>query len=609
MRSTSVVMRRPSVLFQPVGVLAGGVVGGASGLLQGAEHVASGVASRVTGLLNHAQDKLPHAVTDTEVVEPTPENRWFTPMNGWPCDDGNEHATPHHLMPTAKDAAPLFESEDKAIGELRVEVLEAENLPNMDAVSGMSLGNKTDAYALLLFEGFAAQTSVVFDSLNPRWGGTDPKSFRAFRFPVMAPYSVLYVCMVDYDGTKANAPSSSKGSFKIDGDDPIGRIAIQLGRLTASTQYDCWFQLGYGAIEKPNGKLGSVRLRFSVTFKSERRRILSYLKDPPLPVIPLNKKRYRKIAAFAKHGKLADESYNWAVLMVYVDELKANLKSAISVLAGLESWLLWRKRYIPCSMASCVAYQVIISYPHLIPSACCVMALVFLHMTCADPRMCTSRESFRDHERSFPHLRMYRHSDSSASGVRRYHLLNDDLRIEHPIHRRPSLTQLLAALLFNTRPPPLPGWPAAASSSTADSQTRPSETFEDKDASSRSTTLHQVGEQPWTIHGAYEIIELVSRDVRESAERYWHEIIFGFDDDGDASEELRKERAKVEAQVAEFIDDGNDSVEEKIVKRQAMVTVQEKSHVNVVGHIAAAINPLAAFLGPVQKVLAKVVVQ
>ena len=74
--------------------------------------------------------------------------------------------------------------------------------------------------------------------------------------------------------------------------------------------------MGYGAIEQPNGKLGSVRLRFSVTFPSERKRMLHYLKPSPTPIIPCNTSAYRKNALFAKKGKGAKESYDWDVLMV-----------------------------------------------------------------------------------------------------------------------------------------------------------------------------------------------------------------------------------------------------------------------------------------------------
>lgn len=263
--------------------------------------------------------------TDGEVNAPTPEARWFTPHDGWKMEGPDSHV-PHGVMATAAHSVEaLFPVTADIIGELRVEVLEAENLPNMDAMLGgaVSLGSVTDAYALLVFEGCAARTSVVFDSLAPRWAADDPSSFRAFRFPITQPYSILYVNLMDYDGSERNArrradESSSRRSRRgaLSTDDPIGRVGIQLGRLHSSTTYDGWHELGYGAIEQPNGRLGSVRLRLSVTFHSERRRLLGYIKPSKTFIIPCVKSHYRKHAIFAKRGKGAKESYDWDILMV-----------------------------------------------------------------------------------------------------------------------------------------------------------------------------------------------------------------------------------------------------------------------------------------------------
>ena len=276
----------------------------------GGELVSSVVASRK-----------PPPPTDAEVQAATPEGMWFTPREGW--KSRSLGTTPHYMMPTAVDMDALFPADADVIGELRVEILEAAGLPNKDAVMGVSAGNMTDSYALLVFEGCAARTSVIFDSLNPRWAATDPESYRAFTFPVTRPYSVLYVSLFDFDGTKKQAlrksgDTSLLGAKRsgLDPDDPIGRVGIQLGRLVASTQYDLWLDLGYGAIEKPNGKLGRVRVRLSVTFPSERKRMVGYLKASATPIIPCNTKAYRKNALFAKRGKGAKESYDWNVLMV-----------------------------------------------------------------------------------------------------------------------------------------------------------------------------------------------------------------------------------------------------------------------------------------------------
>ena len=124
----------------------------------------------------------------------------------------------------------------------------------------------------------------------------------------------------------AKAATGEEGSVRRSGfnpDDTIGRVAIQLGRLVGGCEYDSWFPLGLGAIDEPNGSKGHVRLRFSVTFKSERVRMLQYLQGaPPTHIVPLHKSSYRVNARFAKRGQLASEAYDWDILMVYVDELK-----------------------------------------------------------------------------------------------------------------------------------------------------------------------------------------------------------------------------------------------------------------------------------------------
>ena len=72
--------------------------------------------------------------------------------------------------------------------------------------------------------------------------------------------------------------------------------------------------------------------------------------------------------------------------MLYVDELKLTLRLAISLLAALESVLLWRRSQLRVSIGLCVSAQLLLSYPHFVPSAGCVVALVFLHSTCVAGR-------------------------------------------------------------------------------------------------------------------------------------------------------------------------------------------------------------------------------
>ena len=74
-------------------------------------------------------------------------------------------------MPTAAEAAALYEHEEDALGELRVEVLQAEGLrgTNLSKLNLGGIGTTSDPYALLMAEGFAARTSTVLDNDASPW--------------------------------------------------------------------------------------------------------------------------------------------------------------------------------------------------------------------------------------------------------------------------------------------------------------------------------------------------------------------------------------------------------------------------------------------------------
>ena len=132
-----------------------------------------------------------------------------------------------------------------------------------------------------------------------RWPAHDPGSFRAFRFPVLRPYSVVYISILDYDGLVKRArrrtatdghangkpddkmkarldedslEEASSGYVQLGGslvklgdDDRVGRVAIQLGRLTSGTEYDCWFELGLGAQRRSRTKASAYIHRHTCT--------------------------------------------------------------------------------------------------------------------------------------------------------------------------------------------------------------------------------------------------------------------------------------------------------------------------------------------------------
>ena len=101
----------------------------------------------------------------------------------------------------------------------------------------------------------------------------------------------------------------------LDTDDVVGRVTIRLGALFERTVYDCWYSLGRhdykdyipggGGPSMPSEQ--SVRLRYSVSFRSMRTRMLGYL-DAPLHGTPLheiafdNQTRSLSLIKGAKYG-------------------------------------------------------------------------------------------------------------------------------------------------------------------------------------------------------------------------------------------------------------------------------------------------------------------
>ena len=134
--------------------------------------------------------RLPKLQYDAAVSEPTPDGHWFTPRAGWP-DAEFAGGRPENLMPTEAHAPDFFIPGSKAIGELRVELLETDALPKMDL-----LLDQNDVYALLVFEDSIACTEVIWNVDSPRWHS---ECARAFRFPIHAPHSSVHVALFDSD--------------------------------------------------------------------------------------------------------------------------------------------------------------------------------------------------------------------------------------------------------------------------------------------------------------------------------------------------------------------------------------------------------------------------
>ena len=126
-------------------------------------------------------------------------------------------------MPTMAQLPALYP--DAFIGELRVEILEAEGLTG-DTVT------EADAYALLVFEGCTATTNTIWNSNDPAWGSN--RDYRAFVFPIVHPHSCLCLALMESD-----THESAGVARYVDLDDVLGRVVVHLGGLYAHTVYDC----------------------------------------------------------------------------------------------------------------------------------------------------------------------------------------------------------------------------------------------------------------------------------------------------------------------------------------------------------------------------------
>lgn len=88
----------------------------------------------------------------------------------------------------------------------------------------------TDAFCAITFEDTFVRTSIIHDSLNPRWM---PWSYRAFMFQIRHPASFLILGVFDFD----DGPLGQH--------DPIGRVVIHLNNFDPDTVYTLTYPL-YG---------------------------------------------------------------------------------------------------------------------------------------------------------------------------------------------------------------------------------------------------------------------------------------------------------------------------------------------------------------------------
>lgn len=365
-----------------------------------------------------------------EAIEmPTPAARWWTREFGWSTLPGAPAGMrsalfyaskpPSNVLPPAITAPFLFPDKSEAIGELCVEVLEAESLPR-----GADTFSSPDAYMLLVFEGCVAQTTVVWNRINPGWGAES--SCRAFKFPVHHPYSTLCLAMMESD-----SHAGFIGLRGLQRDDILGRATVRLGSLYQRTTYDCWLPLvstdtfqnrevdgdfrsylpgraaakvgevvtdvlteAFDVTEKyhpPRAQAPAVRVRFSVTFASEQARMFGYIaplpvvENPPTYDVPFddsNAASHYRGAKFALFGPVEPiGEYKWQVLMAHVEELRQVGVRCEEALIHFEQVLFWKPEVMHLSLFLFVGFQLVVAQPQYLPLAMVICMLLNLRRT------------------------------------------------------------------------------------------------------------------------------------------------------------------------------------------------------------------------------------
>lgn len=276
------------------------------------------------------------------VDEPTPEANFFTPPHGWPevsaHEDSRKWQPPDLLMPLQSEFPEHFPKQSDIIGELKIEVLQATGLPKL-----MQFG-RMDPYAVLLFEGCAARSATDFNSRNPMWVSS---SARGFKFPVTCPFSILYIALKDEDNAIYNY------------DDDIGWVAVELNDLRPSTLYDCNFPLQSGnPLKNHKGGRGLLRLRISVTYRSDQARLGAYLNHTPLYCIPFVSDEKRSNSTFAYRGKAERRTFRWEVLTGHINEMR---EAVLGVVYVTKAFFFYKSPFL--SIFICILWQVAVSHP------------------------------------------------------------------------------------------------------------------------------------------------------------------------------------------------------------------------------------------------------
>lgn len=118
---------------------------------------------------------------------------------------GTTPTPPTSVFHNMASSSKIVLGQRAVIGKLRLEVISAHGLKNMDNIDSLS-----DPYVLIGFEGQMGRGKVVEDDLNPAWD-------HSWTFSVTELHSYVHICVYDYD--------------MFGHDDPIGFLTVPISHL------------------------------------------------------------------------------------------------------------------------------------------------------------------------------------------------------------------------------------------------------------------------------------------------------------------------------------------------------------------------------------------
>jgi hypothetical protein len=266
-----------------------------------------------------------------------------------------------------KQSQSWIEAGSGKLGKLYVEVIGCDDLPNMDSQT-LDMRDKTDAFACLVFEDAIVNTDVIGDTLRPRWM---PWSCRAFCFNISHPQSDLYLGVFDWDPPNSIAQAATRTYASVH--DPIGRVAISLGRYLPNTTYDVALPLYYSEEAAQKKKTsGSILIRFRIEWLEARKAIIKGALPPdvrldwrasvplwdsqrffvlticlllcfPKPMyVSCNRRINWSVAHYTVSGPASDSAFSINKITSYLEELKDNEKLIPRVIDIALNLFLWR---------------------------------------------------------------------------------------------------------------------------------------------------------------------------------------------------------------------------------------------------------------------------